>query len=99
MVRDVQNKKVSQRVKNYGQQIYNFHLGVSFLTQPFASGTLQSEHVIENQMLRAEFSMWSQKYAHLENEIKVIKEKLISMERDKNASNSTTQSDHEYDPE
>ena len=31
--------------------------------------------------------------------MKVIKEKLISMERDKNASNRTTQFDHEYDPE
>jgi len=55
--------------------------------------------VIENQMLRAELSMWSQKYAHLEDEMKVIKGKLISIERDKNASNSTTQFDHEYDPE
>jgi len=35
----------------------------------------------------------------LEDELKVIKDKLISMERDKNASNSTTQFDHEYDPE
>ena len=50
-------------------------------------------------MLRVELSMWSQKYAHLEDGIKVIKEKLILMERDKNASNSTTQFDHEYDPE
>jgi len=76
-----------------------FRQGVSSLTQASASGTSQSEHVIENQMLRAELSMWSQKYAHLEDEMKVIKEKLISMERDKNASNRTTQFNHEYDPE
>ena len=31
--------------------------------------------------------------------MKVIKEKLISMEREKNASNNTTQFDHEYDLE
>ena len=46
-------------------------------------------------MLRPELSMWSQKYAHLEDELKVIKDKLISMEREK----STTQFDHQYDPE
>jgi len=68
----------------------NFRQGVSFLTQASASDTSQSEHVIENQMLRAELSMWSQKYAHLEDELKVIKDKLISMEHDKTASNSTT---------
>jgi len=50
-------------------------------------------------MLRVELSMWGQKYAHLEDEMKVIKEKLISMKREKNASSSTTQFDHEYDPE
>ena len=43
--------------------------------------------------------MWSQRYAHLEDEMKVIKEKLISMGRDKNASYNNTQFDHEYDPE
>jgi len=77
----------------------NFCQGVSSLTQASAYNTSQSEHVVENQMLRAELSMWSQKYAHLEDELKVIKDKLISMERDKNASNSTTQFDHQYDPE
>jgi len=55
--------------------------------------------VIENQILCAELSMWSQRYAHLEDEMKVIKEKLISMGRDKNASYNNTQFDHEYDPE
>ena len=49
-------------------------------------------------MLRAELSMWSQKYAHLEDELKVIKDKPISMEHDKNFSNSTTQFDHQYNP-
>jgi len=77
----------------------NFREGVSSLTQAFAFDTSQSGHVIENQMLRVELSMWSQKYAHLDDELKVIKDKLISMERDKNTSNSTTQFDHEYDPE
>ena len=77
----------------------NFRQGGSYLTQASAFGTSQSEQVIENQMLRAEISMWSQKYAHLEDEMKVIKEKLISIVRDKNASNSTTQFDHKYDPE
>ena len=77
----------------------NFRKGVSPLTQAFASDTSQFGHVNENEMLRAELSMWSQKYAHLEDELKVIKDKLISMERDKTASNSTTQFDHEYDPE
>ena len=77
----------------------NFRQGVSSLTQAFASDTSQSQHVIENQMLCAQLSMWSQKYAHLEDELKVIKDKLISMEHDKNASNSTTQFNHEYDPE
>ena len=77
----------------------NFRQGVFSLTQASVSGTSQSEHVIENQMFCAELSMQSQKYAHLEDEMKVIKEKLISMRRDKNASNSTTQFDHEYDLE
>ena len=75
----------------------NFRKGVSSLNQASASGTSQSGHVIENEMLHAELSMWSQKYAHLEDELKVIKDKLILMERDKIASNSITQFDHEYD--
>jgi len=54
--------------------------------------------VIENQLLRDELSMWSPKYAYLEDEMKVIKEKLISMECN-NASTSTTQFDHKYDLE
>jgi len=37
----------------------NFCQGVSSLTQASAFDTSQSEHVIENQMLRAELSMWS----------------------------------------
>ena len=77
----------------------NLRKGVSSLTQASASGTSQSGHVVENEMLRAELSMWSKKYAHLEDEPKVIKDKLISMERDKATSNSTTQFDHQYDPE
>ena len=77
----------------------NLRQGVSSPTQAYASDTSQSEHAIENQMLRAELSMWSQEYAHLEYKMKVIKEKLISMEHDKNASNSITQFDHEYDLE
>ena len=77
----------------------NFRQGVSSLTQPFASGISQSDHVIKNQILCVELSMWGQKYAHLEDKMKVIKEKLISMERDKNISTGTTQFDHEYDPE
>jgi len=36
----------------------NFRQRVSSLTQPSASGTSQSDHVIENQMLRVELSMW-----------------------------------------
>jgi len=55
--------------------------------------------VIENQILRAKLSMWGQKYAHLEDKMKVIKEKFISMEHDKNAYTSTSQFDHQYDPE
>jgi len=43
--------------------------------------------------------MWGQKYAHLEDKMKVIKEKFISMEHDKNAYTSTSQFDHQYDPE
>ena len=73
----------------------NIRQGVSSLTQASTSGTSQFAHVVENQMLRAELSMWSQKYAHLEDELNVIKDKLISMEREK----STTQFDHQYDPE
>jgi len=37
--------------------VANFRQGVSSLTQASASGTSQTEHVIENQMLRAELSM------------------------------------------
>ncbi|XP_068494640.1 uncharacterized protein [Phaseolus vulgaris] len=77
----------------------NIRQGVSSLTQASASDTSQSGQVTENQMLRAELSMWSQKYAHLEDELKVIKDKLISMEQEKTTSNSTTQFHHEYDPE
>jgi len=55
----------------------NFRQGVSSLTQAYAFNTSQSGHVIENQMLHAELSMWSQMYAHLEDELKVIKDKLI----------------------
>ncbi|KAK8470354.1 hypothetical protein PHAVU_004G119050 [Phaseolus vulgaris] len=77
----------------------NIRQGVSSLTQASAPDTSQSGHVTKNQMLHAKLSMWSQKYAHLEDELKVIKDKLISMERDKTTSNSTTQFDHEYDPE
>ncbi|XP_068484174.1 uncharacterized protein [Phaseolus vulgaris] len=77
----------------------NIRQGVSSLTQASASDTSQSGQVTENQMLRAELSMWSQKYAYLEDELKVIKDKLISMEREKTTSNSTTQFHHEYDPE
>ena len=54
----------------------NFRQGVSSLTQTSVFGTSQFEHVIENQMLRAELSMWSKKYAHLEDEMKVKKENL-----------------------
>ena len=77
----------------------NFRQGVSSLTQVSTSDTSQSGHVFENQMLRIELSMWSQKYTHLDDELKVIKDKLISMEREKTTSNSTTQFHHEYDPE
>ena len=77
----------------------NLRKRVSSLTQAFASSTSQSGHVVENEMLSAELSMWSQKYAHLEDKLKVIKDKLMSMERDKTASNRTTQFDHEYDLE
>ena len=77
----------------------NLRKGVSSLTQASASGTSQSGHVVENEMIRVELSMWSQKYSHLEDERKVIKDKIISMERDKAASNNTTQFDHQYDPE
>ncbi|XP_068501886.1 uncharacterized protein [Phaseolus vulgaris] len=77
----------------------NIRQGVSSLTQASASDTSQSGQVTENQMLRAELSMWSQKYAHLEDELKVIKDKLISMDQEKTTSNSTTQFHHEYDPE
>ena len=73
----------------------NFCQGVSSPTQPSASDTSQFDHVIENQMLRAQLSVWGQKYAHLEDELKVIKERLISMEHDKNDSKSITQFDHE----
>ena len=41
----------------------NFRKGVSSLTQASSSGTSQSGHVIENEMLHAELSVWSQKYA------------------------------------
>jgi len=97
--KEVAGGKTRGRVYGTTDLAVNFRQGVSSLTQSSASGTSQSEHVHENQLLRVELSMWGQKYAHLEDEMKVIKEKFISMEHEKNASSSTTQFDHEYDSE
>jgi len=73
--------------------------GVSSLTQPSTFGASQSDQLTGNQQLRAELSMWDKKYAHLEEEMKVIKEQLVSgLQRD-NASTSTSQFHHQYDPE
>ena len=57
--KEVVGGKSRGRVYGTTDMAANFRQGVSSLTQAFASDTSQSEHVIENQMFRAELSMWS----------------------------------------
>ena len=77
----------------------NFRQGVSSFTQPSTFSASQFDKLIENQQLHAELNMWCQKYAHLEDELKVIMEQSASMLQRDNPSTSTTQFDHQYDPE
>jgi len=77
----------------------NFRQGVSSLTQPSISGTSQSDQLTKNQQLRAKFNMWGEKYAHLEDEMKVIKEQLVLVLQRDNASTNTSQLCHQYDPQ
>ena len=74
--------------------VANFCQGVSSLTQPYASDASQSDQLIENQQLRAKLNMWGQKYAHLKEEMKVIKEQFVSMLQYDNAFTSTSQFHH-----
>jgi len=74
----------------------NFCRGISSFTQPFTFDISRSDQLTENQQLHAKLSMWGQKYAHLEDKMKVLKEQLVLVLQCDNTSISTSEFYHQY---